>query len=69
MSAYYVKADKFVLPASVVGPGYLAIADGAFGQVVPTVPEGATVVDRTGCWVAPGYVDTHIHGFFGTDVM
>jgi dihydroorotase len=25
------------------------------------VPEGATVVDATGCWVVPGLVDPHVH--------
>lgn len=69
MSVFYVKADKFVLPGYVAGPGYLEVAEGTFGQVVSQAPDGANVVDRTGCWVAPGYVDTHIHGFFGTDVM
>lgn len=69
MSSHFVKADKFVLPGSVAGPGYLPIVDGSFGVVVREVPEGAEVVDRTGCWVTPGFVDTHIHGFYGVDVM
>jgi dihydroorotase len=25
------------------------------------VPEGATVVDATGCWVVPGLIDPHVH--------
>ena len=25
--------------------------------------------DRTGSWVAPGLVDTHIHGFLDHDIM
>lgn len=24
-------------------------------------PEDATVIDRTGTWIVPGYVDTHVH--------
>lgn len=69
MSTYYVKADRFVCPGYVAGPGYLAIVDGAFGLVSDCAPEGAQVIDRSGCWVTPGFVDTHIHGFMGTDVM
>ena len=25
------------------------------------VPEGATVIDATGCWVVPGLIDPHVH--------
>ena len=69
MDRFYVKADRFVLPGRVAGPGYLEITDGLFGLLTTQLPEGAELVDRSGCWVVPGYVDTHIHGFFGTDVM
>ncbi|MDU5892882.1 MAG: amidohydrolase family protein, partial [Atopobium minutum] len=69
MSSYFVKASKFVLPGYVASEGYLEVVDGLFGEVVAEVPEGAEVLDYSGCWVAPGYVDTHIHGFAGHDVM
>ncbi len=69
MSTYAVKADKFVLPGHVAGPGYLTIEDGAFGTFSPEAPEGLEVLDRTGKWVVPGYVDTHIHGYLGHDIM
>lgn len=69
MASFFIKADKFVLPGSVMGPGYLPIKDGIFGHYTDQVPEGVEVVDRSSCWVAPGYVDTHIHGYAGHDVM
>ena len=69
MGTFYVKADRFVVPGRVAGPGYLSVVDGTFGSVVSEVPEGSEVIDRTGCWVTPGFVDTHIHGFVGHDVM
>lgn len=69
MSSYFVKASKFVLPGCVVSEGYLEVIDGLFGEIVSELPEGADVLDYSGCWVAPGYVDTHIHGFAGHDVM
>ena len=66
MGSYAIKASRFVLPGAVMGGGYLPVEDGAFGCWQAEVP-GCEVLDRTGCWVAPGFVDTHIHGFFGHD--
>jgi dihydroorotase len=40
----------------------VAIADGVIVAVEENLPTaGATVVDVTGCWVSPGYVDLHTH--------
>ena len=63
MSTYHIKADAFVLPGSVAQGGYLTVADGSFGFWSAERPEGE-VLDLTGTIVAPGLVDTHIHGFF-----
>ena len=43
--------------------------DGKFGKHVEQIPEEAEVIDYTGYSIAPGLVDTHIHGFGGVDVM
>ena len=40
-----------------------------FGDIVNEVPEDAEVTDYSGQWIAPGLVDTHIHGFMNHDVM
>lgn len=65
----YIKADKFFLKSGVVGPGYLAIEDGLFGNFVKEVPANVEVTDYSGKWIAPGLVDTHIHGYMNHDVM
>lgn len=67
--SFAIKADRFVLPGGLFGPGYLPVVEGTFGVFSTEAPEGLEVVDRTGSWVAPGYVDTHIHGYVGHDVM
>jgi N-acetylglucosamine-6-phosphate deacetylase len=69
MKPFCIHAARFVLPGSVAGPGYLAISDGVFGTWSAEAPEGLEVVERAGCWVTPGFVDIHIHGFAGHDVM
>lgn len=63
MSTYAIKADKFFMPAAVMPAGYLTIADGKFGTWSAEKPD-CEVRDYSGKWIAPGMVDTHIHGFY-----
>ena len=63
-----------VVPAGPAAPvpadGWVAVAGGrvaALGHGVP--PEGAEQMDVEGDWLAPGYVDVHVHGGAGGDVM
>lgn len=63
MASFAISADRFVLPGATMQGGYLAIEDGAFGLWSADRPQGLEVRDYPGCTVAPGLVDTHIHGF------
>lgn len=65
MASYAIKADKFFLPAGAAKGGYLTVSDSKFGVWSAEAPEGVEVRDYTGSWIAPGMVDTHIHGFYG----
>lgn len=66
----YIYADKFFLESGEVGPGYLELIDGKFGYFSKNKPiDGAEILDYTGKWIAPGLVDTHIHGYKNHDVM
>lgn len=65
----YIKANKFYYPYETKLGGYLELVDDSFGKWLSTVPEGAQVLDYSGYEIAPGFVDTHIHGFAGADVM
>ena len=69
MNSFAVHAHTFVLPGSLAGPGYLSVVDGTIGSWSPTPPQGFEIVEQPDAWVAPGYVDIHIHGFSGHDVM
>jgi N-acetylglucosamine-6-phosphate deacetylase len=46
---------------------------GIIEKIVPSdvysPPEGFEVFDARGCYVAPGFIDIHIHGLKGEDVM
>lgn len=65
----YILADQFFYTTEVKGRGYLALNDdGTFGEFQVEKPE-EEVIDYTGFSIAPGLVDTHVHGFAGSDVM
>ena len=65
-----IAADLFFMEDEVKGPGFLTINDGIFGTFSSHLPvDAANIIDYTGKWIAPGLVDTHIHGFGGYDVM
>ncbi|KAB2440294.1 N-acetylglucosamine-6-phosphate deacetylase [Bacillus luti] len=66
----FIFADKFFLEGKVEGPGFLEIKDGKFGVLSENRPtEAAKIIEYTGHWIAPGLVDTHIHGFRNYDIM
>lgn len=65
----YIYADRFFFKDSVKRQGYLAIEDGKFGHFQTAEPTDGEIIDYSGKWIAPGLVDTHIHGFDGVDVM
>ncbi|MBJ8049374.1 N-acetylglucosamine-6-phosphate deacetylase [Bacillus cereus group sp. N18] len=66
----FIFADKFFLEGKVAGPGFLEIKDGKFGDFSKDRPEeAAEVIEYAGHWIAPGLVDTHIHGFRNHDIM
>lgn len=65
----YLYADKFFLKDGVKGKGYLEINNGKFGNYREEAPETGDILDYSGKWIAPGLVDTHIHGFKNHDVM
>lgn len=68
--AKYIFANKFYLEEKVVGPGFLEIRAGNFGDFFQEKPTNANeILDYTGCSIAPGLVDTHIHGFNNYDIM
>lgn len=70
MMRSYIYADKFFYNSYVRDAGYLAIEeDGTFGDYTTEKPTDGEIVDYSGRWIAPGLVDTHIHGFGGADVM
>lgn len=61
-------AERIVAPEGVETDAYLVIDDGVVRGIVSERP-ACEVVECGDAWIAPGYVDTHIHGFANHDVM
>jgi N-acetylglucosamine-6-phosphate deacetylase len=66
-------ADRLVAPTEVVEHPLLLVEDGKILEVATqtggALPAGADQLDFQGAWIAPGYIDLHIHGSAGYDVM
>lgn len=61
-----------VLPDRLVSAGSVVIADGRIVAIDPrprVEPSGATVIDITGHYVVPGFIDVHVHGVDGRDTL
>ena len=68
-----------VINGKVVGPrtileGHCVVIEGStIKQITPTSqvlwPEDAQVIDAVGGFVAPGFIDLHVHGAMGRDTM
>jgi N-acetylglucosamine-6-phosphate deacetylase len=68
---YYIHADKFFLENVTEDGGYLEVQDnGKFGFYYAENEQPAgKILDYSGKWIAPGLVDTHVHGSLNEDVM
>lgn len=60
-----------VLPDQIIAGGALAIRDGVIQDVLPSPAARAQwqVIDLAGCTIVPGFVDVHVHGVEGIDVL
>lgn len=70
--SYYIHAAKFFLKNTTENGGWLEVTDdGKFGDFIPAYGEkpAGEIKDYGDQWIAPGLVDTHIHGMLGHDVM
>ncbi|HQU43822.1 MAG: N-acetylglucosamine-6-phosphate deacetylase, partial [Planctomycetia bacterium 21-64-5] len=73
LAASTVFRGKIVLPDRVV-EGEVHVRDGRISEIVErsghsAAPAGAAMVDAGDGYIAPGYVDLHVHGGAGADFM
>ena len=62
-----------VTPDKIFAPGIVQIEDGHIrfvGSMTEAEPDvNSQIIDATGQFVLPGFIDTHVHGSGGDDVM
>lgn len=65
----YIKTRKIFLEDRVQENVFLEIIDNKFGEILTSLPEGESYIDYGEYYISPGFVDTHIHGMVGHDIM
>jgi N-acetylglucosamine-6-phosphate deacetylase len=67
-STVAIKGD-ILTPRRLIPGGVVVVEGSKIREVRPEDVEKGEVIDMTGCIVAPGFVDIHVHGGGGYDVM
>ncbi|MCL6601050.1 MAG: N-acetylglucosamine-6-phosphate deacetylase [Alicyclobacillus macrosporangiidus] len=71
--ALWLHGGRVVRPSGVIEGGWVKVEGGRVCEMgdgpLPAEAAGAEVVDFRGGWLVPGFVDLHVHGGDGADVM
>lgn len=64
---FVIQNGKIILPNSVVIGKSLIVKNGKIGAILSTdaVPDDLPIFDAKSSWVAPGFIDIHVHGAVG----
>jgi N-acetylglucosamine-6-phosphate deacetylase len=67
----WLVGGEAVLPERVLPSATILIEHGVIAEILDgaAAPAADPVVDCRGCWVVPGFVDVHVHGVSGRDVL
>ncbi|MEO1166117.1 MAG: N-acetylglucosamine-6-phosphate deacetylase [Chloroflexota bacterium] len=69
MSLQVITNATVLLLNDVIQQGWVAFADGTIQDMGAGVPPTGQVIDAQGAYLLPGFVDVHVHGAVGHDVM
>ena len=66
-----LSGGRLVLPDQILSGGSLVIEDGRIAAIENRAirPDAQGEVSLVGCTVVPGFIDVHVHGVEGTDVL
>lgn len=64
---------RVVTPAGVIDRGWVGVKDGLISAIepgpAPAAARATSAHDLGGAWLGPGFIDVHVHGSTGIDVM
>ena len=60
---------RIITPKGIIDDHMLVVDEGKIKEIATVKPEGVEIIDAMGQYVSPGFVDVHIHGSMGVDVM
>ena len=64
----YIVNGKIVLPNKILTNGAIGFNKKIVEVInIKDVPKNAEIIDAKGCYVCPGLIDIHIHGYLGAD--
>lgn len=66
---YYIKADRAFLEEGIRNDVFVLVSDGVIQQISTSLSCDAPVIDAKGLDLLPGFIDLHIHGRNGSDIM
>ncbi|MGI6004123.1 MAG: N-acetylglucosamine-6-phosphate deacetylase [Christensenellales bacterium] len=73
MSVLIIQNGRILTPLRVLQQGFVAIKDGKILEVSETgftaQETSATVIDASGAYISPGFIDIHVHGGGSCEVM
>lgn len=64
-----LRGDRIVTPDGIVEAGVLTFAGGVISGIDASTGATDGDVDGAGAWIVPGFIDTHVHGSDGVDVL
>ncbi|MDO5018708.1 MAG: N-acetylglucosamine-6-phosphate deacetylase [Lagierella massiliensis] len=65
----YIKGGKVFLKDEILNDAYIEIENERIKKILDSIPEDEEFIDYSEYTIAPGYVDTHVHGYGGYDIM
>jgi N-acetylglucosamine-6-phosphate deacetylase len=64
---------QIITPFQVINDGVLIVEGDIIKELGPStkvmIPENARLIDVKGAYISPGFIDLHLHGAWGVDVM
>lgn len=69
MTDLVLTGARLLTPLEEVDDAWVAVRDGRIADVGTGAPPTGEVVDLAGCFLAPGFIDLHVHGGGGAHFM